>query len=355
MPSDNDTRTEFAELVKFANDLAWKQPNIDILRSEFKGKYSFLIEIVQELIKSGHEGRSLVLPNLKAFENQTVAIFTDYGGEHRESRYFTYSALTLAWNLTGSFLEIMKEIRRENQLEDKEISYKDFRMGQLARSLPEYLRALDFLVPRFLLTVAVDKRVLSLFGPGGKETNDRLASELNAIGIIGRKSKVNEKLLRVVELSAFLTALLAWDGQKIFWMTDHDSISPTNAKHEETLVLFGRYLNLFARDNHSFPTVGGALPFAKRSIDHLDLLSVADICAGSISEYLTKMEMFGSKDFKVKAGTHHILQWLAHDGISLKKMNIVIEHDDHQEVFGKTLGFSLTNPPENVTIVPIRM
>ena len=40
---------------------------------------------------------------------------------------------------------------------------------------------------------------------------------------------VVEKLMRVVHMAAYLAALGA-DGQKIFWMSDHDSICANEGK-----------------------------------------------------------------------------------------------------------------------------
>ncbi len=39
------------------------------------------------------------------------------------------------------------------------------------------------------------------------------------------KPEIAEKALRVTHFVSFLTALLAHDGQKIFWMTDNDAMA----------------------------------------------------------------------------------------------------------------------------------
>ena len=187
----------------------------------------------------------------------------DYGGESKDAKYLTYSTLVCGWNLTQQFLEMMRIVRQRHGLGTKEIAFKDFRMGQLQRSLPDYLTALNA-VPGFLFTLAVDKRLISLFGPQGKETRELIARALAEVGAGNRKPEINEKLLRVVHVAAFLTGLLAHDGQKIFWMTDHDAISPTLEMHEKTLVLFQRVLGIYARKDFILPSMGGAVPFEQR-------------------------------------------------------------------------------------------
>ena len=355
MPTEDEARTTLLAATNFANEVAWKRPDLEILREEYRGQYSILVETVQEKILMSHRRRRLVLPNLAAFGNQVVGVFSDYGGEHKGSRYLTYSVLVCTFDLRVLFSEKICEIRDEHNLGTKEISYKDFRMGQVLRSLPDYLLTLDNYLPGFLLTLAVQKRVFEKSSSSSKEARNLLEEALNAIGVEGRKSRVNEKLARVVELVAFLTALLGKDGQKVFWMTDHDEISPTLAKHEETLKAFDALLRVFCRDDQTFSLIGGALPFEERDMGMLDMLSATDICAGALAEYLTQRETRDPNKIAVKLGCEQVLQWLGHDGIGLKKINIVMKKAEDGSIESAAVEFVPNNPPENVTIIPISM
>ena len=168
-------------------------------------------------------------------------------------------------------------------------------MGQIQRALPGYLAALNA-VPGFLLTLAVDKKLTSLFGPQGKDTQELIAQALTEAGVAERKTEVNEKLLRVVHLAAFLTGLLAHDGQRIFWMTDNDAIAPNAEMHRKTLILFERVLGIYARKGINFQQLGGAVPFKDRDLQTLDLLSATDIVAGSLDQYLTELDTVSTGD-----------------------------------------------------------
>ena len=300
-----------------------------------------------------HRRGRLMLPNLAAFGNKVVGVFSDYGGEHKEARYLTYSVLVCAFDLRDLFAEKMSVVRKAHQLESKEIAYKDFRMGQVRRALPDYLLTLSNYLPGFLLTLAVEKKALHAYAPTSKETRVLLEAGLKSIGVEGRKPRANAKLASVVELVAFLAALLGKDGQKVFWMTDHDEISPTNAKHEETLKAFQALLGVFCRDGQTFSLIGGALPFEERDLGMLDLLSVTDICAGAMAEYLTQREVCDADKIEVKAGCEHVLQWLAHDGIGLKKMSVVMRRGVDASIESAAIEFVLDDPPKDVTIVPI--
>ena len=350
---EKEARSTFVAAIRFANEAAWKRPDLDILRDEYKGKYSVFVETVQEKILKSHRRGRLILPNLGAFGNETVGVFSDYGGEHKDAKYLTYSVLVCTWNLRDLLAEKMQEVRVEHKLGDKEIAYKDFRMGQLLRALPDYLLTLNNYLPGFLLTLAVQKDMLSVFKESAEENRSLMESALESIGVQGRKPKVNEKLLRVVELVGFLTALLGKNGQKVFWMTDDDEISPTNEKHEETLRVFDAFLNVFCRTNQAFSLIGGALPFEKRDLGTLDLLSAADVCAGALAEYLTRREVNDPEEMEVKAGRDHVLQWLANDGIGLKKMTIVMRKGAGDAIESAAVEFALEDPPENSSIVPI--
>ena len=352
-PNEDDARSTRIAAINFANEAAWKRPDLDILRQEYEGQYSPFVEVVQEKILMSHRRGRLILPNLAAFGNKVIGVFSDYGGEHKESRYLTYSVLVCTFDLRNLFAEKMSAIREKYQLGSKEIAYKDFRMGQVLRALPEYLLTLSNYLPGFLLTLAVEKKALDANAPTSKETSVLLEEGLKSVGVEGRKPQVNAKLARVVELVAFLTALLGKNGQKVFWMTDHDEISPTNAKHGETLKAFEALLGAFCRDGQAFSLIGGALPFKERDVGMLDLLSVTDICAGALGEYLTQRKMRDEDKITVKPGCEHVLQWLGHDGIGLKKMNIIVRASEDGSIESAAIEFIPHNPPENVTIIPI--
>jgi hypothetical protein len=47
-----------------------------------------------------------------------------------------------------------------------------------------------------------------------------------------------------------------------------------------------------------------------------DLLSAADVVAGSVGQYFTSRDNLGEKDARVKEGAEKILVWLGHDGLA---------------------------------------
>ncbi len=345
------TTVELQKLVDIANKLVWKAPNVRVLRAEMMGQYSVLSTILQMQIEASHSRGKLILPDLAAFSNETVAVFSDYSGEG-SGDYFTYSFLICAWDLVGGFNERMKQVRAKHGLGDKEIAFKDFRMGQLQRALPEYLWLLDS-VPGFLFTLVVEKEISSLFTTQDRPARQTLVDTLAAQGFGDWKIDTTEKLLRVVHTTALFTALLARPGQKLFWMSDNDEICPNEDRHKLVLKLFGQLLGLYTEQAKSFQVIGGGTPFETRHIETLDLLSVCDVVSGSVEHYLTKKDECVDPEFPVKAGAHHILRWLAHEGVGLKKMTSIIRKVSSGHFQGANLEFSLKEPPSDITLIPV--
>ncbi len=341
-----------ARLTEFANRLVLKTPNLDVLHHDKLDVYTPLAHMLQEKIKQYDAANRLILPDLSVSKNETVAIFSDYSGEGAGD-YHTYSILICGWNLLGAFHKRMQVIRSRHKLGTKEISFKDFRMGQLQRALPDYLAAVNNLLPGFLLTVAVHKKVASLFGPLERSTRTQVAEILGTHDLGTWKPEVAEKLLRITHLTAFLSGLLVHDGQKIFWMTDHDAIAANDTVHQNALKLFGRILPLYTKPGYKFPLLGGARPFVERSIEYMDPLSVSDIVAGSIEQFLTQRDRVAVEDIKVKEGCDKVLKWLANDGIGLKKMNLIMKLNSGGSLEAGTLVVSLTEPPPDLQLIPI--
>ena len=195
--------------------------------------------------------------------------------------------------------------------------------------------SLAFSFPPSLLT----SELVVCLGPSDKDTERWIVEVLESEGFGGRKPAVNEKLLRVIHILAFFVGLFTRDGQKVFWMTDNDAISETEEMHMNTLSLLQRVLTLYTKDGVEFPVLGGALPFADDQLGTRDMLSATDVVAGSLSQYLTQRARVPPQEIRVKDGCDRVLQWLGHDGIGLKKMNVVMREGKHGLVESVTVEF----------------
>jgi hypothetical protein len=160
---DIRTPDEFDRIVELANQLVWKTPDLDLLRAHPENEYALIARALQTQLKKSHARGTLFLPDLRAFDNTSVGVFSDYGGEST-GNYYVYSALVCGYGVTGVFNTRMKSVCAGYHLGDKEIAFKDFGMGQLSSALPDYLAALNNSVPGFLCSIVVDKKLTTLFG-----------------------------------------------------------------------------------------------------------------------------------------------------------------------------------------------
>jgi hypothetical protein len=80
--------------IWFANQLAMKNVPLPLLRRDpLSTRYSALIESIEHLLLESHRQRKLILPELSAFNNRSLGIFSDYSGEG-SGRYFVYSGIS---------------------------------------------------------------------------------------------------------------------------------------------------------------------------------------------------------------------------------------------------------------------
>lgn len=309
--------------IERARVVTLKAPNLTILREENRAEMPGIAHFLEDGFKARDKQGKLLLPDLSALLNTAVGIYSDYGGEDPASRCFTYSFLICAYHSLGPFKEKMAELRKSSRIGQKEIAFKDFRHGPLRRLLPAYLRLTDQYISGLLFTLVVDKSIPSLFGPGNAETFIKMAEALEQSGYGPLTHKVAEKLFRVVHCIAFLIALLAYPGQKIFWMMDHDAIGETPERHSKLLEILLKVLPLYT--NKSFGFLGGARPFTPRTFEELDLLSVSDIAAGALAQYITGIDTVGQENAQIKPGADHVLRWLCHNSVTLKKFAMTVK------------------------------
>lgn len=340
-------------LVERARVVTLKSPNLNVLRDENRAEMPGISQFLEGGFKARDRDGKLLLPDLSALANRTIGIFSDYGGEDSTSGYFTYSFLVCAFGSLHPFQGQMAALRARSGLGDKEIAFKDFRWGPLRRMLPAYLQVADNYINGLLFTLVVDKSIPSLFGPGGPDTMRHLTAALDQMDYGPLSSHIGEKLFRIVHCVAFLIALLGHQGQKIFWMTDNDPIGETPERHTKLLAVLNAVLPLYTIK--TFGLLGGARPFAPRAFEYLDLLSLADIAAGSIAQSLTSIDALGKDNAQIKNGGEHVLRWLCHSSITLKKFAMVVKRMPNGEVGSGPIDFEARTPIPDELFIPMHL
>jgi hypothetical protein len=178
----------------------------------------------------------------------------------------------------------------------------------------------------WLITFAISKNGLSFFdsGPRDPEIVEKLAQW---------KRPVQERLLRVLHLSAFLISGLCSPKQNVLWIIDQDEVASNVEQLTRLTSLLGTVVS------HSLTHDLGHIRCATAESDDgslsiEDLLSYCDLAAGAVCEVTTTMAG-GRRNLQEhivallpsglswKART--ILSWLAASSGKLRQLTCLIE------------------------------
>jgi hypothetical protein len=334
----SDIKREFEKMIE-----NWTRKNIELPVELYNDSRLPIFDCINDSLLSLHKNHQLLLPNFD--DTESVLILSDYGGEAHTSKYLTYTFTFVDYNATGFFSRAMSEIREKHGLFDphKEIAYKDIkRYRQLSRCLPEYLSLTNNFLNGLIFTLVVDKRVVSLSGDNNRKSNEELASLMSNNGLGRWTPDTAEKLHRIIQVGSYFCNLLIGAGKKILWMTDNDSIMANEEKADAASQMIVNLLNSFKKAKKYDVVAITPKPFDKHEDKLLmgDLLSLSDLVAGSIEHYFTNDKNVNSNK---KSETVMILQWLAGQGVGLKKRTLSIRLDKTGLV-GSSVDFIADNP-----------
>ena len=324
-------------------------PN-DISVINNKPEFPIITRSLEEQLNKLINRKSLFLPNLKA-NNETIAVFSDYGGESATSKYYVFSFLICAFNKLAAFNDAQSQLREQHKLNSplKEYSFKTLGYGPIERSLSGYIRNISNLVPGILISVIIEKGNLSLWGTEKKKAQLEIVKTLKDVGLGDWKSEPAEKLVTVIHLVSYFIAMLAKEGQKIFWQSDEDAIMANDEKTGQAGRLFASVLGLYT--SKKFSTLGYAKSFGKDSTQLLDLLSVPDLVAGSIEHYLIRQDDLA--ELSIKKGANKILVWHGYQGLALKKYAFIFRLGEKRGIMAGTLNFEVIKPVPDLECVDI--
>ena len=285
----------------------------------------FLTVAMEEQFVTLQKQRTLLLPRLNNQATNSIAVFSDYGGEQKSAQYRTYSFLVVSYDILGNFFA---EMRNQRELAGmlhpyREISYKELKDGPVMRILEPWLISANNSLCGILYNIAIHRELDSIFGLHPKELTKFLDKETD-FDCSAWKPSIVEKALRIVHPLSYLVALLSRTGQKIFWMTDNDSIASNRKQRKQLGNLLQRTLNLYTK-HEGYATVDFATPWKNEKekipqYDWLDCLSLTDMVAGSLAEMLPLHDEGGV--MRVKKGSNRVLDWLSYQGIGLKKYTL---------------------------------
>ncbi len=325
----NELLAEHSKQVTIVNQLP------QILKPDHP--YPYVIHGINISLEMLLRNKQLLLPNIKFYDNKMLYIFSDYGGEHDEALYSTYSFLFASYDSLLHFEKSMTMVRDNHKLGKREISSKKLRDKLIQKALPDYLTALNNTIVGLFFTVIIDKNVESIIS---NDTDRKcLQEDLQNKGYEQWNQTVVDKLISVLHIISYFIALFTEDGMGIFWMSDEDAIMPNNPRlYNNTYALLKSTLHQYT--NNRYDPFVFALPFkekdengkeiiASRDIMTMDALSCPDIVAGAIEQYYSRTQLYHrgdiSEDEIIKKDIMNTtLIWLTEQGIGLKKYAIRI-------------------------------
>ncbi|WP_263351330.1 hypothetical protein [Acidicapsa acidisoli] len=292
----------------------------------------------QKIKKTGPFDLSAILPEYTSFshllghavgelkelpdfsEDTKIAIMSDFSGEHKGASYNTYSFLIMAYNKVGPFQAKAEELRRKYGY--GEFAFKDLTYGPRSRALPEFLNLVDNFIHGAVVTIAIDKRIGTVFGQSKQDTHPYIQKQLAELKLGRWKGEIAEKVLRVCHSIALFTALTTHANQKLLWYCDDDAINQDAQERsfEDTQNIFVRTLGMYCK--HDFELIGFAKSFTDKT--HLDdLLSIPDLAAGAVQDIL---HAHTTGDDNVPGGSEKeaLIRWIASQGKFLSKITLQI-------------------------------
>lgn len=294
-----------------------------------KSEHHYFCHVLAEILKS--------IPELPDFsDDKKIAVMSDYGGEHRDARYSTYSFLFVALDKNGPFQSYMHELRRQHKIHDpySEFKYKDLKYGPRSRALPQYLQLVDNLIHGAVVTVAIDNKIGSVFETTKREAHASIEEQLHEGGFGKWSGNVGEKVLRVLHILSAFTAAMTYDHQRLLWYSDTDQINEDakSRSFADTQKLFGNIAAMYL--THGFDVLGFGKSFRDKSYFD-DLLSVPDLAAGMLQDLLTGKDTGNN----IHGGDEKlaVLKWLATPATHLSKIHVRIAPKDDGTYEGHTL------------------
>tara|TARA_Y100000296_G_scaffold49296_1_gene56473 strand:+ start:19687 stop:20754 length:1068 start_codon:yes stop_codon:yes gene_type:complete len=303
-----------------------------------KPEYNYFCHLLGDVLKN--------LPELPDFSgDKKIAVMSDYGGEHSDALYQTYSFLFVAMDKTGPFQARMQELRQKHKIHNpySEFKFKDLRYAPRKRALPEYLRLVDTLIHSALVTVAIDRKIESVFAPSKAAAKKEITKQLQDGGFGTWNFQTGEKLLRILHILSAFTAALTHDQQRLLWYSDNDNINADGHERSfsHTQSLFGSVGAMYM--THGFEILGFAKSLADKSFLD-DLLSVPDLAAGILHDLVTFDDT--GEDPPGDDGKVDVLKWIATSSNFLTKIHLRIspKSDGTYEAHNLTLEPKWSDP-----------
>ncbi|MCX6096690.1 MAG: hypothetical protein NT125_08305 [Candidatus Bipolaricaulota bacterium] len=261
-------------------------------------------------------------------QGPTLLLASDYGGEHKGAQFETLSFLLVDLQYQWLWEELRTKLRKRSLLQRRRMAFKSLGDAARRRAVVPFLRYANTL-PGLLATFALDRGAIDMLAELPPGSDDSGVGALS-----GWRLSPFRKLSCVAQLGATLVAGMSAPGQNLIWISDDDDIAPNRQKLFEATRTIGHYTSMILPHEMGHLRFGTAGTVDPGNLQVEDLVALADLAAGAVSEMLTlswrnvgtgasKILLPGSRSLTDKAKL--IGNWLAENEHPLRKLVILVE------------------------------
>lgn len=282
---------------------------------------------------------------------RSLLLVADFGGHHRKQHFDTYTFLIMDFAKNREWGTWQRHFRRHVLRNRRRMSFKALNDGMRRQALVPFMQAAAG-IEGCLAQFAISKVGGSLFTHGSQD--ERGTELLNRW-----KPHVQERLLRVLHLSAFLLSGLSVAGQDVLWIVDEDDIAANVPMLTDLTELFSRILSSYTSHDLGHIRCGTTAAVDDGSLILEDLASVADLTTGALGELCTGFvaeDLFPRKELITPLSnnltwkTKLIASWMAAPRFPIRRHTTILElvpNSTRSRI--STLGWRMY---ENSLIVP---
>jgi hypothetical protein len=296
-------------------------------------------EIIQRLLPELLAGSF----GLNARRSGRVFLFSDWGGEHQDSAYTTFSCLLCDAESLSEWLFRVDSRRSAGRT----FSYKTLNSDVLRRlDLAPILSAADS-IRGVLLSVCFHRTLGSAFKP---PSDPKLWDGYNRDASL-YKPHVFEKMMRTVDMSGYLSAICVSETSELFYILDDDSIAENKDQQE-----------VFTRGFRSVVALATSRPPTLLRISNVSncgvqadaemACSLADLAAGALTNAVNYLLPSGPESAPLVAQMFPrfdrpkvdvILRWLRSDSGALAKYSFVVGPREAGLSVGRFVAFDTSD------------
>lgn len=270
---------------------------------------------------------------LPRMDGPVINVFSDYSGAHKASSYNVISVLCIDLAASAYLEKERRGIRKRFMADGRRMAFKNLSDRQRKAALIPFLEFANQL-EGICVTMAIRKSIQNLCIDS--QGLDLFRDHLKLKGSWTTESF--ERMLRIVNLIAFLLGGLSKPKQHVYWISDEDELFANPDITADLQMMIGRYTSLYV--SHDLGELGlGTTKIDEGDRFEEDFAAIPDLLAGAIAEVITKVATVSGGSMPASgiavqyprsfsAKTELLCSWLSDNGQPLKRLVILFERQN---------------------------